>query len=132
MYVFITVFFYFFQFLCEPNIDCIKEETLPGLQVVSLLLPGVPVTKSGSELGIINNSIMPWENTTNGGFTTAATTWRSVNSDFVDRNVASQLADENSQLNLYKRLVQDRQNSAILYGNTNVLVLSDTVFTFTR
>lgn len=63
---------------------------------------------------------MLWDDSTNAGFTTA-TPWMKIHQDYKKLNVKAQLADENSVLNYYKKLIKlkkDPRFSEILtYGS---------------
>ena len=107
--------------------------------VLLLTLRGVPTILYGDELGMVDEEVaperrrdhfalaggvshdgtrtpMPWTSGVNGGFSTAAPEelWLPVGSDFATINVESQLADPNSSLNLYRRLLALRRESAAM------------------
>ncbi len=80
-----------------------------------LTLPGVPFMYYGEELGMTSGSDDPskrtpmqWTNGTNAGFTTGSP-WKSVTSNYTTRNVQTMSADSTSILNLYKKLINLRQ-----------------------
>lgn len=73
---------------------------------------------------------MQWNTEKNAGFSIADATWLPLNKDISNRNVAEQLADEQSLLNVFKQLIQLRKKHKALYrgsmeimhtGNKNVL-----------
>jgi alpha-glucosidase len=57
---------------------------------------------------------MPWSAERGAGFTSAREPWLPIGSDHTTRNVQSQLADPDSLLNLYRRLLAMRRLSAAL------------------
>lgn len=108
------------------------------LAMLALTLPGVPIIYNGDELAMVNGKIskaqlrdpfaintpgfpgrdpertpLAWNNGKNGGFTTGQP-WLPLNQDFATCNVASQLKDENSSLNLYRELLKLRHKSKAL------------------
>jgi alpha-glucosidase len=52
---------------------------------------------------------MPWDDSINAGFTTG-NPWLPLNDDYQIRNVAAYLADQQSVLNLYRRLIELRRD----------------------
>lgn len=67
---------------------------------------------------------MQWDQTENGGFTTG-TPWMKVNPNYQTINVASQLEDEDSLFNHYRRLIELRRFSeykdVIVYGDYSLV-----------
>ncbi len=60
---------------------------------------------------------MQWDDTKNAGFTDADTTWLKVNPTYVDINAKRDLAEENSILNYYKKLIKLRKSDkSFVYG----------------
>jgi glycosidase len=59
---------------------------------------------------------MRWSPDATAGFTSASDPWLPIGSDHAVRNVESQLQDPDSHLNLYRRLLSLRRNSAALRG----------------
>jgi glycosidase len=57
---------------------------------------------------------MQWSADPAAGFTSAPEPWLPVGSDYLERNVESQLADPDSHLNLYRRLLRLRHDSRAL------------------
>ncbi|XP_022207418.1 neutral and basic amino acid transport protein rBAT [Nilaparvata lugens] len=109
-----------------------KDEVSTSLMVVTMMLPGTPVTHSGLELGLVKPTPIPWDNSTNAGFSTAEP-WQPMAADSTDVNVKAQQENANSTLNLYKALIHLRATDSFLYGDTNShALLNDTVFAFTR
>lgn len=60
----------------------------------------------------------PWDLTTNAGFSTASKTWLPVNQDYLQgMNVASQKAQSNSHLKIFKRLTSLRKKNVLRQGS---------------
>ena len=74
-------------------------------------------------VGILTNrdncrTPMQWSNESSGGFSTSNNTWLPVQDNYKDINVAQQLTDKNSLLNMYQNLLTLRnQNSVFEKGN---------------
>ena len=61
---------------------------------------------------------MQWADTSNGGFTTAATPWLAVNPNYTTINAANELADPNSVYHFTAQAVAlHRDNPALVYGD---------------
>ena len=61
---------------------------------------------------------MQWDSTHMSGFTTADKTWLGINPNYRDINVESQLADEDSILNFYKKMIRLRKEYPLfIYGH---------------
>jgi glycosidase len=106
--------------------------------VLLLTLRGSPTLYYGDELGMREAEISPerqqdpwgiaepglgrdgcrtpmqWSADPAAGFTSAPEPWLPVGSDYIERNVESQLADPDSHLDLYRRLLRVRRGSAAL------------------
>lgn len=71
---------------------------------------------------------MQWDDSENAGFT-KGTPWIIVNPNYSEINVKSQINDDNSLLNFYKRLIALRKNEkykdTIVYGSLNALDAND-------
>ncbi|CAH0386851.1 unnamed protein product [Bemisia tabaci] len=132
-------------------------ESVDAWNMLHLLLPGILNVYYGMELGLEDSFIrqdqrqdhigrtqfdtttrdtsrtpMPWDNTKNGGFTIAKKPWLPIHSNYVYKNVKSQLEDPESHLNTFKRLVKLRKTNVIRHGRFDTYVLSTWVFMYTR
>jgi alpha-amylase len=105
-----------------------------------LTLPGIPYIYYGEEIGMIGakpdeyiRTPMQWTSSPNAGFT-QGTPWIRVNSDYTERNVASQKTNPNSLWNLYRNLIQIRNaETPLRRGNYKpVSTSSSQVFAFVR
>ncbi|XP_024938936.1 uncharacterized protein LOC107265869 [Cephus cinctus] len=133
-----------------------------GLNMLSLLLPGVAFTYYGEEIAMLDTWIsfedtqdphginagpdryelfsrdpartpFQWDNTTSAGFSGNETTWLPVNSNYLIRNLALQASRERSVYKTYKAIVKLKQTETIRRGSTRLLSLSDdNVLTFIR
>jgi alpha-glucosidase len=65
---------------------------------------------------------MQWNDATNAGFSTAASTWLPVAPDYKERNVVAERADAYSLLNLYKALIRLRKKNVALQDGDFTLV----------
>lgn len=117
-----------------------------------LTLRGTPTIFYGDELGMVDQAVpperqrdyfgltdrgasrdpirtpMPWEDAPNGGFSTAHATdlWLPVAADYGTINVAAQLRDPDSMLNLYRRLIELRHSKdALRLGTYKIHGASD-------
>jgi len=96
--------------------------------VMMLTSPGVPFVYYGEEIGMTGSKPdenirrpMQWNGNRAAGFTTS-TPWRPVASDYHGTNVATENADPDSLLNLYRVLIQLRNDHASLRtGKTLIL-----------
>lgn len=102
------------------------------LQAMFLSLPGVPILYYGDEIGMGDNIWLPdrhgvrtpmqWDDSENGGFSTAVTTYLPVidseEFSYKQVNVAAQEDDPNSFLNLTRKLLSTRQSAAPIRRGT--------------
>jgi len=88
-----------------------------GMLLSTMLLPGVPFTTAGQELGLKNLHEIPWDNSTASE----------------DTDVLSQQRNEHSMYNAYKQLVVARESPSILHGTLDLHIFNGTsVFAYTR
>ncbi|MFV0432104.1 MAG: glycoside hydrolase family 13 protein, partial [Alphaproteobacteria bacterium] len=65
---------------------------------------------------------MQWDTSKNAGFSTANKTWLPINPNHDEVNVQAALADENSILNFYRKLVKFRkENLSLIYGDMQLI-----------
>ncbi|WP_077619985.1 glycoside hydrolase family 13 protein [Bacillus sinesaloumensis] len=76
---------------------------------------------------------MHWSNSDNAGFTTGQP-WMGVNPNYVDINVEQQLADEDSVLHFYKKMIMlKKSNNLFTYGTYDLLLEEDSqLYVYTR
>jgi glycosidase len=75
-----------------------------------LTQPGTPFIYYGSEIGMLGQQTpMQWDAEKNAGFTTNAKPWTALAPYADKRNVSDQLADPDSLLNLYRKLIAFRK-----------------------
>ncbi|CAH0388042.1 unnamed protein product [Bemisia tabaci] len=129
-----------------------------AMNMFELLLPGVASVYYGDEIGMTDSIVrqdqsrdpqnagttdlslkrdperapMQWDDSNNAGFTTNKTAWLPLSPDYYYRNVKKQLADPNSHLNIFKRIMGLRQSAVIQNGLLQTCVLSDWVYMYTR
>lgn len=116
------------------------SEAARSAAVLLLTLPGMAFIYNGDELGMVNGDIPPekvqdpstqngvgrdpertpmqWSAAKHAGFSSAADTWLPVNPDYRERNVADELADPASLLNLYRKLCALRAGMPALKRGT--------------
>lgn len=74
-----------------------------------------------------------WDNSTNAGFNEGATPWLPVSTKYLQNNLLYQEADgARSHFHNYQKLLQLRQNSAIVSGKLKYVAFSDNVLGLTR
>lgn len=126
----------------------LSPDMVDGIHMVFMLLPGTPISYYGDELGMEDLSskvapagsvgyhpargLMQWRNTTNAGFSEAATTWISASDSYPVNNVEAQMNAEESHYKVYKMLVEARKSPSIMYGSRKMHVFNDTVLAYTR
>ena len=76
---------------------------------------------------------MQWNNTDNGGFTTASP-WIKINKNYKEINVENQLNDNDSILNFYKDMIKIRkENKTLVYGRYDIILkYNDKIYAYTR
>ena len=105
-----------------------------------LLSPGVPFLYYGEEIGMQGDQIhewirrpMQWSNDAYSGFSTTSP-WQALGPAWDSYNVESELADQQSLLSDYQRLIQLRnQHAALRVGDFQALTTtSESIFSFLR
>ena len=143
-----------------PRIAARKGEAQARVAAMLLLtLRGTPTLYQGDELGIGKVTIppdrirdprelrepgrglnrdpsrapMPWDDSAQAGFTSAADTWLPLPDDWRTRNVAGQEADPRSMLHLYRALLRLRRaRAALTVGDIRLLEAPDGVLAYER
>lgn len=122
-----------------------NDQVAKLLATMLLTLRGTPIMYYGEEIGMTNRdpksrsevqdpigrigwpkekgrdgerTPMQWSTAKNAGFTKGGKTWVPVAENFPTHNVESELADPNSILNYYKRLISLRRNNPALVSGT--------------
>lgn len=115
---------------------------IDAMNMITMLLPGTPITYYGEEIGMADGNLsgkdprdpertpMPWDDSTNAGFTSGQP-WLPVNADFATKNVKAQKEADKSHYQVWKNLAALRHNDAILFGSTD-FVTNGTVFAYSR
>jgi oligo-1,6-glucosidase len=77
---------------------------------------------------------MQWDDSPNGGFTTAAKAWLAVNPNYKEINARQALADRNSIYNYFKEMIELRKKTpALIYGDYKDLdPKHPSIFAYTR
>jgi oligo-1,6-glucosidase len=77
---------------------------------------------------------MQWDDSSNGGFTSASKAWLAVNPNYKEINAREALADQNSIYNYFKKMIQLRKNApALIYGDFKDLdPQNPSIFAYTR
>lgn len=104
-----------------------------------LTLPGVPFVYYGEEIGMTGakpdeliRTPLQWDGSPNAGFT-AGSPWIEVNADFPEKNIAAQIANDDSLWRHYQRLIEARNTlPAMAQGNYTQVEASSGVFAFLR
>ncbi|KAG8194621.1 hypothetical protein JTE90_003098 [Oedothorax gibbosus] len=144
-----------------PRVASRVGRTLAGsLQMMMMLLPGIPICYYGDELGMENGTIAPaeirdsfalrttpsnsrdpmrtpmlWNGEQNAGFSEAIfqdKTWLPVNDNYQTLNVQFQREDPFSFLNNFKKLIKLRRESSVLLGTLMYLPVNINIFSFLR
>lgn len=97
-----------------------NENKAKAAAVILLTAPGVPFIYYGEEVGMLGAKPdedirlpMQWSAEVNAGFSTGSP-WRSVNDNYLDWNVVTLNQNSESLINLYRNLIQSRNDSAAL------------------
>lgn len=110
----------------QSDEECFPETLKDGLTIVSLLLPGVPVTHLGGEFGYPNDYILSDFKNISELFNGRLERMRQTVSG------GDQPKTPNSHYDIYKKLMQLRKSSAIMFGQFSAKVLNEAVFCFVR
>lgn len=110
-----------------------KETDKAKLAAAMLLtMPGTPFIYYGEEIGMTGTkpdemirTPMQWDATTRSGFTTGDKAWNAVNSDYDQRNVATQSANPDSLLSLYRDLIDARLRHPALRSGSLVKMTTE-------
>lgn len=126
------------------------------------MLPGVLVTYNGEEIGQENGEVSyedgrdpsacsgdedyynansrdfartpyQWDNSTNAGFNEGAETWLPVSEKYLENNLAAQSVDGiNSHYRVYQKMIELRNQPALVSGYLKIKALSDNILGLTR
>lgn len=75
---------------------------------------------------------MQWDNTKNGGFSSADTTWLPVHPSYTTNNLQIQEAAAKSVFKHYQALTAIRQHNTFIHGDFESKVISDKVIAYKR
>jgi oligo-1,6-glucosidase len=77
---------------------------------------------------------MQWDDSSNGGFTSASKAWLAVNPNYKEINARQALADQNSIYNYFKKMIELRKKTpALIYGDfKDVDPQNPSIFAYTR
>uniref|UniRef100_A0A1W7RA78 alpha-glucosidase n=1 Tax=Hadrurus spadix TaxID=141984 RepID=A0A1W7RA78_9SCOR len=131
----------------------VGPEIIDGIFMAVLLNKGTPITYYGDELGMENAVLLPknlsdvanpdhprdayrvpmqWSNDSMAGFTNGTSTWIPIQPDYPYVNVESEFKDSKSHLNIYKKLVELRDQPAIMHGDVAYPLVKNGVFSMLR
>ncbi|CAO1364477.1 unnamed protein product [Diamesa serratosioi] len=142
-------------------VDRFGENKVDIMNTMVTMLPGTSVTYYGEEIGMSNScayfegedhnqgfacapnddrgfqdhwvrSPFQWDDTVNGGFSTAPKTWLPVALNYKEVNLKAQMANESSHYNVFKKLIALRKNKAIMEGKFVIKTLTSNSFAFKR
>ncbi|KAF8792779.1 Maltase A3 like protein [Argiope bruennichi] len=128
-----------------------------SLQMIVLLLPGIPICYYGDEIGMENGIISPeemkdsfalrtkpsnsrdpmrtpmqWNSGINAGFTNCDKPWLPINTNYRFQNIEVENQDVFSFLHNFKRLVKLRREPSVLLGTFEYALVDMDIFSFTR
>ncbi|GFT53411.1 maltase 1 [Nephila pilipes] len=128
-----------------------------SLQMIMMLLPGIPICYYGDELGMENCVICPeemrdsfalrtkpsnsrdpmrtpmqWDSSKNAGFSDCDKPWLPVHANYINQNVEVKRANPFSSLENFKKLVKLRREPSILFGTFDYAFVDSNIFSFTR
>ncbi|XP_065088375.1 maltase 2-like [Ochlerotatus camptorhynchus] len=137
-------------------------ERIDSINMLLMTLPGIAVTYYGEEIGMedfkdipredtrdptarnINNQIFidfsrdpertpfQWDDSMNGGFSTASKTWLPINPNYVELNLKNQKQAEKSHYKTYQLLVELRKYDTFRKGTIQLIPYNDEVVLFIR
>lgn len=137
-------------------------DRIDSINMLLMTLPGIAVTYYGEEIGMedfkdipredtqdptarnINNQIFidfsrdpertpfQWDDSINGGFSTASKTWLPINPNYVELNLKKQKQAEKSHYKTYQQLVELRKHATFRKGSIQLIPYNDEVVTFIR
>ncbi|WP_263357631.1 glycoside hydrolase family 13 protein [Acidicapsa ligni] len=110
-------------------INAWKESVVSGKESAETFLNGVRrVSRDNAR------TPMQWDNSTNGGFTTADKSWLAINPNYTQINAKQETADPDSIYNYYRQLIRLRSATpALTYGDYKDLDPANAkIFAYTR
>ncbi|XP_048485226.1 maltase A1 isoform X2 [Plutella xylostella] len=138
------------------------DERVDALNMLAILLPGVTLTYQGEELGMTDGYIsweetvdpqacntddpvnglaksrdpcrtpFHWDASANAGFSTAATTWLPVASNYATVNVAVEMSATKSHYHFYRDVVSASKTPAVREGDLETRAISIDVLAIAR
>ena len=109
------------------SINIYEEKINEGVSVNEALKAVASISRDNAR------TPMQWDSTNYAGFS-ENTPWIDVNENYNSINVESQLANENSVLNFYKKLIKIRkENPSLIYGRYDMILEEDEkIYAYTR
>ena len=109
------------------SINIYEEKINEGVSVNEALKAVASISRDNAR------TPMQWDSTNYAGFS-ENTPWIDVNENYKSINVESQLANENSVLNFYKKLIKIRkENPSLIYGRYDMILEEDEkIYAYTR
>ena len=109
------------------SINIYEEKINEGVSVHEALKAVASISRDNAR------TPMQWDSTNYAGFS-ENTPWIDVNENYKSINVESQLANENSVLNFYKKLIKIRkENPSLIYGRYDMILEEDEkIYAYTR
>ena len=109
------------------SINIYEEKINEGVSVNEALKAVASISRDNAR------TPMQWDSTNYAGFS-ENTPWIDVNENYKSINVESQLANENSVLNFYKKLIKIRkENLSLIYGRYDMILEEDEkIYAYTR
>ena len=115
------------QYNDVKSINIYEEKINEGVSVNEALKAVASISRDNAR------TPMQWDSTNYAGFS-ENTPWIDVNENYKSINVESQLANENSVLNFYKKLIKIRkENLSLIYGRYDMILEEDEkIYAYTR